>query len=92
MAYIVVVNPGILASPETGMAFTGVLTATVLIALALASTATAIALSTIHTLIEGSLRTAGRAAGRPGRSGPSLLGRLGYAFATRTDPPGGTGP
>ena len=32
MAYIVVVNPGILASPGTGMAFSGVLTATVLIA------------------------------------------------------------
>src|SRR4029453_9808701 len=51
------------------------------------STATTIALSTIHTLIDGSLRTAGRAAGRAGRSGPSLLGRLGYAFATRTEPP-----
>jgi AGZA family xanthine/uracil permease-like MFS transporter len=32
MAYIVVVNPGILASPGTGMAFSGVLTATVLLA------------------------------------------------------------
>jgi AGZA family xanthine/uracil permease-like MFS transporter len=32
MAYIVVVNPGILASPGTGMPFTGALTATVLIA------------------------------------------------------------
>jgi AGZA family xanthine/uracil permease-like MFS transporter len=32
MAYIVVVNPSILASPGTGMAFTGVLTATVLLA------------------------------------------------------------
>ena len=32
MAYIVVVNPGILASPGTGMAFSGVLTATVLVA------------------------------------------------------------
>src|SRR5687767_4650253 len=31
MAYIVVVNPGILASPGTGMPFTGALTATVLI-------------------------------------------------------------
>ena len=35
MAYIVVVNPGILASPGTGMAFTGVLTATVLLACAM---------------------------------------------------------
>jgi len=32
MAYIVVVNPGILASPGTGMAFSGALTATVLLA------------------------------------------------------------
>lgn len=32
MAYIVVVNPAILASPGTGMAFSGVLTATVLLA------------------------------------------------------------
>jgi len=32
MAYIVVVNPGILASPGTGMPFSGVLTATVLLA------------------------------------------------------------
>src|ERR687895_2784581 len=32
MAYIVVVNPGILSAPGTGMAFSGVLTATVLIA------------------------------------------------------------
>src|SRR5450432_2359296 len=32
MAYIVVVNPGILAAPGTGMPFSGVLTATVLIA------------------------------------------------------------
>lgn len=32
MAYIVVVNPGILASPGTGMPFAGVLTATVLVA------------------------------------------------------------
>jgi AGZA family xanthine/uracil permease-like MFS transporter len=32
MAYIVVVNPAILASPGTGMSFSGVLTATVLIA------------------------------------------------------------
>jgi adenine/guanine/hypoxanthine permease len=32
MAYIVVVNPGILASPGTGMPFTGVLTATVFVA------------------------------------------------------------
>jgi AGZA family xanthine/uracil permease-like MFS transporter len=32
MSYIVVVNPGILASPGTGMAFSGVLTATVLLA------------------------------------------------------------
>ena len=31
MAYIVVVNPGILSSPGTGMAFSGVLTATVLL-------------------------------------------------------------
>jgi AGZA family xanthine/uracil permease-like MFS transporter len=35
MAYIVVVNPGILASPGTGMAFSGVLTATVLLACAM---------------------------------------------------------
>jgi AGZA family xanthine/uracil permease-like MFS transporter len=35
MAYIVVVNPGILASPGTGMAFSGVLTATVLVAFAM---------------------------------------------------------
>src|SRR5580704_6248968 len=32
MAYIVVVNPGILSSPGTGMPFSGALTATVLIA------------------------------------------------------------
>jgi AGZA family xanthine/uracil permease-like MFS transporter len=32
MAYIVVVNPGILATPGTGMPFTGALTATVLVA------------------------------------------------------------
>jgi len=32
MAYIVVVNPGILSTPGTGMPFTGVLTATVLVA------------------------------------------------------------
>src|SRR3977135_2487977 len=32
MAYIVVVNPGILATPGTGMPFSGALTATVLIA------------------------------------------------------------
>jgi len=32
MSYIVVVNPAILASPGTGMAFSGVLTATVLVA------------------------------------------------------------
>src|SRR6202011_2817941 len=32
MAYIVVVNPGILASPGTGMSFSGALTATVLVA------------------------------------------------------------
>src|SRR5688572_24770976 len=32
MSYIVVVNPSILASPGTGMAFDGVLTATVLVA------------------------------------------------------------
>ena len=32
MAYIVVVNPGILAAPGTGMPFSGVLTATVLVA------------------------------------------------------------
>src|SRR3954465_12422575 len=32
MAYIVVVNPGILATPGTGMPFSGVLTATVLVA------------------------------------------------------------
>ena len=31
MAYIVVVNPGILASQGTGMSFSGVLTATVLL-------------------------------------------------------------
>src|SRR5690242_126870 len=31
MAYIVVVNPSILSTPGTGMAFSGVLTATVLI-------------------------------------------------------------
>jgi adenine/guanine/hypoxanthine permease len=31
MAYIVVVNPGILSTPGTGMAFSGVLTATVLV-------------------------------------------------------------
>jgi xanthine/uracil/vitamin C permease (AzgA family) len=38
MAYIVVVNPQILsAGGKSGMAFTGVLTATVLIALALVS-------------------------------------------------------
>ena len=35
MAYIVVVNPGILSSPGTGMAFSGVLTATVLLAFAM---------------------------------------------------------
>ena len=35
MAYIVVVNPGILASQVTGMAFPGVLTATVLLAFAM---------------------------------------------------------
>lgn len=35
MAYIVVVNPGILASPGTGMPFSGVLTATVFIACAM---------------------------------------------------------
>jgi len=35
MAYIVVVNPGILAAPGTGMAFSGVLTATVLVAAAM---------------------------------------------------------
>jgi AGZA family xanthine/uracil permease-like MFS transporter len=35
MAYIVVVNPGILASPGTGMAFSGVLTATVVLAFAM---------------------------------------------------------
>jgi adenine/guanine/hypoxanthine permease len=35
MAYIVVVNPGILASQGTGMAFSGVLTATVLLAFAM---------------------------------------------------------
>src|SRR4029450_10372809 len=33
------------------------------------STASTIAPRTIHTLIDGSLRTAGRGAGRPGRSG-----------------------
>ena len=32
MSYIVVVNPSILAAPGTGMAFSGVLTATVLVA------------------------------------------------------------
>src|SRR5437899_10313917 len=32
MAYIVVVNPGILSTPGTGMPFSGALTATVLIA------------------------------------------------------------
>ena len=32
MAYIVVVNPGILSTPGTGMSFAGALTATVLIA------------------------------------------------------------
>ena len=32
MAYIVIVNPAILASPGTGMSFSGVLTATVLVA------------------------------------------------------------
>jgi len=32
MAYIVVVNPGILSTPGTGMSFTGALTATVLVA------------------------------------------------------------
>ena len=32
MAYIVIVNPGILATPGTGMPFSGVLTATVLVA------------------------------------------------------------
>src|ERR1051326_4702397 len=31
MAYIVVVNPAILSTPGTGMAFSGVLTATVLV-------------------------------------------------------------
>src|ERR1700682_1446175 len=31
MAYIIVVNPSILSTPGTGMAFSGVLTATVLI-------------------------------------------------------------
>jgi adenine/guanine/hypoxanthine permease len=35
MAYVVVVNPGSLAAPGTGMAFSGVLTATVLIAFAM---------------------------------------------------------
>ncbi len=35
MAYIVVVNPGILAAPGTGMPFSGVLTATVLVCFAL---------------------------------------------------------
>jgi xanthine/uracil/vitamin C permease (AzgA family) len=35
MAYIVVVNPGILASEGTGMAFSGVLTATVVLAFAM---------------------------------------------------------
>jgi AGZA family xanthine/uracil permease-like MFS transporter len=35
MAYIVVVNPGILASQGTGMAFSGVLTATVMLACAM---------------------------------------------------------
>src|SRR5438094_10520653 len=32
MSYIVVVNPGILATPGTGMSFSGALTATVLVA------------------------------------------------------------
>jgi AGZA family xanthine/uracil permease-like MFS transporter len=32
MAYIVIVNPGILASPGTGMPFSGAMTATVLLA------------------------------------------------------------
>ena len=32
MAYIVVVNPGILATPGTGMPFSGAMTATVLVA------------------------------------------------------------
>jgi len=32
MAYIVVVNPGILSTPGTGMPFAGALTATVLVA------------------------------------------------------------
>ena len=32
MAYIVVVNPGILSTPGTGMPFSGVLTATVFVA------------------------------------------------------------
>lgn len=35
MAYIVVVNPGILASPGTGMPFSGVLTATVIVSFAM---------------------------------------------------------
>jgi AGZA family xanthine/uracil permease-like MFS transporter len=35
MAYIVVVNPAVLSSPGTGMAFAGVLTATVLLAFAM---------------------------------------------------------
>jgi AGZA family xanthine/uracil permease-like MFS transporter len=35
MAYIVIVNPAILSSPGTGMAFSGVLTATVLVAFAM---------------------------------------------------------
>jgi AGZA family xanthine/uracil permease-like MFS transporter len=35
MAYVIVVNPGILATPGTGMPFTGALTATVLIASAM---------------------------------------------------------
>ena len=38
MAYIVVVNPGILASQGTGMAFSGVLTATVVLACAMTLT------------------------------------------------------
>src|SRR6478609_12085765 len=35
MAYIVVVNPAILSTPGTGMAFSGVLTATVLVCFAM---------------------------------------------------------
>jgi AGZA family xanthine/uracil permease-like MFS transporter len=35
MAYIVIVNPGVLASPGTGMAFSGVMTATVVLACAM---------------------------------------------------------